>query len=224
MKELKAIIFDLDGVITDTAEQHFLAWKKLADDLGAPFDREFNEKLKGVGRMESLELILENGNLQNNYTIEEKMELATQKNEHYKQLIEEITPADILPGINELLHELKENRIKVGLASASKNALTVLDRLAVTEFFETIVDVTTLANGKPDPEIFLKAAELLNVSIENCVGIEDAEAGIQSIKSAGMFAVGVGTPELMAKADIIVQDTSFLTLDFIKKGFINGEN
>lgn len=220
MNELKAVIFDLDGVITDTAEQHYLAWKQLANDLGVPFDKEFNEKLKGVSRMESLQLILENGSLQNDFTDDEKIELAKKKNDHYVELIEEITPADILPGMKELLHELKENEIKVGLASASKNALSVLNRLEVTQFFDTIVDAATVINGKPDPEIFLKAARELNVEVKNCVGIEDAEAGVQSIKSAGMFAIGVGSPKAMAKADIIVQDTKVLTLDFIKERFI----
>lgn len=219
MKELKAVIFDLDGVITDTAEQHFLAWKQLASDIGALFDQDFNEKLKGVSRMDSLELILENGGLQNNFTLEEKIELATKKNELYKKLIEEITPNDVLPGMKELLQELKDNQIKIGLASASKNALTVLDRLEVTKFFDTIVDVNKVINGKPDPEIFLKAAEALDVKIESCVGIEDAEAGVQAIKSAGMFAVGVGSPEAMAKADIIVRDTRSLTLTSIRQGF-----
>lgn len=219
MRELKAIIFDLDGVITDTAEQHYLAWKLLANDLGVEFDRDFNEKLKGVSRMESLELILDNGLLQTKFTTQEKEQLATKKNDHYKTLIEEITPADMLPGMKELLQQLKDNGLKVGLASASKNAFTVLDRLEITSYFDTIVDAATVVNGKPDPEIFLKAAEALQVDVKNCVGIEDAEAGVQAIKSAGMFAVGVGSPEAMAKADVIVSDTKALTLEFIKEHF-----
>ncbi|WNF38483.1 beta-phosphoglucomutase [Bacillaceae bacterium IKA-2] len=219
MKELKAVIFDLDGVITDTAQQHYLAWKQLADELGIPFDKNFNEKLKGVSRMESLQLILENGNLQDSYTKEEKLVFAIKKNDHYKQLIEEITPTDILPGMKELLQQLRDHHIKIGLASASKNALTVLNRLKLTEFFDTIIDASMVVNGKPDPEIFLKAASALRVEVDQCVGIEDAEAGVQSIKSAGIFAVGVGSPEAMAKADIIVQDTKEITLDFIKERF-----
>ncbi|KXG45023.1 beta-phosphoglucomutase [Tepidibacillus decaturensis] len=214
---IEAVIFDLDGVITDTAEYHYLAWKQLAEELGLPFDRQFNEKLKGVGRMDSLELILQQGN--KSYTIEEKISLANRKNDHYKQLIQKITPNDLLPGILPLLKELKTNGVKIALASASKNAFTVIDKLQVGEYFDTIVDAGKIVKGKPDPEIFMVAAEQLKVPVQNCVGIEDAEAGIRAIKEANMFAVGVGNEDSMHQADLIVKDTNELTLERLRENF-----
>ncbi|WAA12511.1 beta-phosphoglucomutase [Fervidibacillus halotolerans] len=219
MKEIKAIIFDLDGVITDTAEYHYLAWKQLGEELGIPFDRTFNEQLKGVSRMESLERILAYGNKSNVYTMEEKEQFAEKKNEMYKQLIQKITPKDLLPGIENFMREIKENGIKIGLASASKNAFTVIERLGVGHYFDTIVDAATVKNSKPDPEVFLKAADQLNVPYENCVGVEDAQAGVEAIKRAGMFAVGVGNAEQLARADLVVSCTSDLKLDDIKRAF-----
>ncbi|WP_062353915.1 beta-phosphoglucomutase [Bacillus kwashiorkori] len=220
MKELHAVIFDLDGVITDTAEYHYLAWKALAEELGISFDREFNEQLKGISRMESLEKILIKGGKENEFTYEEKEKLATQKNEHYKTLIKRITPNDLLPGIEAFLQEIKAANIKIGLASASKNAFSVIESLQVGNYFDTIVDAATVKNSKPDPEVFLKAADQLNVAYENCVGVEDAEAGVEAIKRAGMFAVGVGTKEAMAKADYIVNSTGELTLAKVKEKFL----
>lgn len=214
---MKAVIFDLDGVITDTAEYHFLAWKSLADELDLPFDKEFNEKLKGVSRMESLELILSLGNAV--YSDEEKKALAEKKNDLYKEMIQKVTPADLLPGIEPLLKELQEAGIGIALASASKNAPFILDRLGVTHYFNHVVDVNLIKQGKPDPEIFLTGAAKLGVLPEDCVGIEDAEAGIESILSAGMYAVGVGTPAQMQKADLIVSSTAELSLSLLKEHF-----
>ena len=214
---MKAVIFDLDGVITDTAEYHYLAWKSLADELQLPFDKEYNEKLKGVSRMESLELILALGN--ETYTEEEKQALAEKKNDLYKEMITKITPEDLLPGIESLLTELQNAGIKTALASASKNAPFILDRLGVTHYFTHVVDVNTIKRGKPDPEIFLTGAAKLGVAPEDCIGVEDAEAGIESILSAGMYAVGVGTPAQMQKADLIVSSTAELTLSLLKENF-----
>lgn len=214
---MKAVIFDLDGVITDTAEYHYLAWKSLADELQLPFDKQYNEKLKGVSRMESLELILALGNI--SYTEEEKKSLAEKKNDLYKEMINQVTPKDLLPGIESLLVELKEAGIKTALASASKNAPFILDRLGVTHYFTHVVDVNLIKQGKPDPEIFLTGAAKLGVSPEDCIGIEDAEAGIESILSAGMYAVGVGTPAQMQKADLIVSSTAELSLTLLKENF-----
>lgn len=219
MKELKAVIFDLDGVITDTAEYHYLAWKQLGQELGIPFDREFNEQLKGVSRMESLEKILAYGNQSEAYTEEEKERLATKKNDLYKQLIQKITPEDLLPGIEHFLQEVKAANIKIGLASASKNAFAVIERLQVGHYFDTIVDAATVKNSKPDPEVFLKAADQLGVPYENCVGIEDAQAGVEAIKRAGMFAVGIGSEKQLAKADLIVESTSRLALADLVRAF-----
>jgi beta-phosphoglucomutase len=211
-KPLQAFIFDLDGVITDTAEYHYLAWKALGEELGIPFTREFNEELKGVSRMDSLEKILALGNRENNFSLEEKEALATKKNEHYVRLIANISPEDILPGIKGLINEIKENGYRLGLASVSKNAFTVMDSLGLRGEFDVVVDAATIAKGKPDPEIFLTAAKLLNVDPSACIGIEDAAAGVDSIKGAGMFAVGIGSEESLAKADIIYSSTEQLSL------------
>jgi beta-phosphoglucomutase len=216
---IRAVIFDLDGVITDTAEYHYLAWKQLAESIGIAIDRVFNEQLKGISRMESLERILQHGNKQHQFSAAEKERLADAKNKQYVELIKEITPGDILPGISQLLDELKENGIKIGLASASRNARAIIDRLELGGYFHYIIDAGTVTKGKPDPEIFLKVADALGVPYAHCVGIEDAEAGVEAIKSAGMFAVGVGRKEILAKADLIVQDTSQLRLKEIEHSF-----
>lgn len=214
---LKGIIFDLDGVITDTAEYHYLAWKKTAEAIGVPFDREFNEELKGVSRMDSLYKILDYGGIREQFSEVQVEELAYDKNTYYQELIKEITPNDLLPGIEAFLTECKEAGLKIGLASASKNGPVILDRLEVTSFFDTIVDPGTLIKGKPDPEIFVKAAEQLQLRVNECVGVEDAEAGIQAIKGANMFAVGVGTPERMKLADWQVGSTAEITLARLKE-------
>ncbi|WP_379138579.1 beta-phosphoglucomutase [Paenibacillus sp. sgz500958] len=202
---VKAFIFDLDGVIVDSAEYHYLAWGQLALELGIPFDRSYNERLKGVSRMQSLELILENSKDFRGYSEAEKLMLADRKNEHYKQLIEQITPADLLPGIARLLHDILEASLRIGLASASHNAPAIVKRLQIADCFDVIVDPGTLKKGKPDPEIFLTAAAQLGVPPKSCIGIEDAQAGIQAIKDAGMFAVGVGENVSMQGADMIIR-------------------
>lgn len=210
-KPLQAFIFDLDGVITESAEYHYLAWKALGEDLNIPFTREFNEELKGVSRMDSLEKILTLGGRQNDFTPEQKNSLAEKKNDHYCTLIQNITPADILPGIEPLLAEIRAQGLKLGLASVSKNAFTVMASLGLKDEFDVIVDAATISKGKPDPEIFLTAARLLGVEATACIGIEDAAAGVDSIKGAGMFAVGVGSPESLAKADLLYPNTSLLS-------------
>lgn len=212
---MKAFIFDLDGVITDSAEYHYLAWKALGEDLGIPFDRAFNETLKGVSRTESLERILRLGGRENDFSAEEKELLATKKNEHYVSLISKITTADILPGIEMFLKELKEAGYKIGMASASKNAQMVTSQLGLLELFDHIVDAATVIHSKPHPEVFLKAAEALRVDPKDCVGIEDAIAGITAIHEAGMFAVGIGDSNVLTEADIVFEDTAYLTLEKI---------
>jgi beta-phosphoglucomutase len=218
-KPIQAFIFDLDGVITDTAEYHYLAWRALGEELGIPFTREFNEELKGVSRMDSLDKILALGNREADFSWEEKEALASKKNVHYVRLIENISSNDILPGIKDLITEIKENGYRLGLASVSKNAFTVMDSLGLRSEFDIIVDAATIAKGKPDPEIFLTAAKLLNVDPSACIGIEDAAAGVDSIKDAGMFAVGVGSEESLAKADIIYSSTEQLSLSNIMKAY-----
>ncbi|MDQ0415769.1 beta-phosphoglucomutase [Mesobacillus stamsii] len=212
---LKAVIFDLDGVITDTAEWHFLAWSELAKSIGIHINKEFNEELKGISRMESLERILDMGGIAHTFTEKEKVELAQRKNKYYVQLLTQMTPENIFPGIRKFLEELKKNHIKIGLASASKNAPSILDALQITEFFQVVVDPEKIAKGKPAPDIFLSAAEKLLVNPRNCVGIEDSIAGLQSIRYAGMFSIGVGTLDIMkeAGANLVLESTAELTLE-----------
>lgn len=198
----KAVIFDLDGVITDTAHYHYLAWKRLAESEGIPFDEAFNEELKGVDRMGSLALILARGS--RSYTQQEKLALADAKNRHYQELIATMTPQDLLPGALEALEAVRAAGLKTGLASVSKNAFTVLDRLGIRERFDTVVDAARIANSKPHPEIFLTAAAQLGLAPQDCLGVEDAVAGVASIKDAGMVAVGVGKPEVLNRADYVI--------------------
>lgn len=198
----QAVIFDLDGVITDTAHYHYLAWKRLAESQGIPFDEAFNEELKGVDRMGSLALILARGS--RSYTQEEKLALADAKNRHYQELIATMTPHDLLPGALEALEAVRAAGLKTGLASVSKNAFTVLDRLGIRERFDTVVDAARIANSKPHPEIFLTAAAQLGLAPRDCLGVEDAVAGVASIKDAGMVAVGVGSPEVLRRADYVI--------------------
>jgi beta-phosphoglucomutase len=219
-RQLKAVIFDLDGVITDTAEYHYIAWTYLANSLGINFDKETNEKLKGISRMESLEKILKLAEKETVYNDAEKLKLATEKNQYYQNLIKNISEKDILPGIVELLKKIKANDIKIALASASKNAPIIIERLGVHSYFDAIVDVGKIKKGKPDPEIFLKGAELLKTPNKACIGIEDAQAGVEAIKAANMFAVGVGSKEVLQKADYIVGTTSELIFEEIVQRFM----
>lgn len=221
-KEIRAFLFDLDGVITDTAAYHFQAWKELADSIGITIDGTFNEQLKGLSRMDSLERILRHGGKQHAFSVQEKTELAAVKNSRYIERIQQLTPADILPGIKPLLNRLKAEGVKIGLASASKNARTILERLELQSYFDGIADAAVVMHGKPHPEIFWKAADILDVPYACCVGIEDAAAGVQAVKSAGMFAVGVGNRQIMHQADLVVEDTSQLDFQKIAHFFVTG--
>lgn len=214
-KQITGVIFDLDGVITDTARFHSQAWHALADKLGVTWDDSLQNGLKGLSRMDSLELIMTHGQVQDQYTSAEKEQLATEKNNQYLQLIEQITPADIYPGIQAFLDELKDGGYRVSLASASKNAPTILRHLGLTDYFEKIVDPATLSHGKPDPEIFLRAAEIINLKPEQCLAIEDATAGIAGINAANETSIGIGDPKILHDADMVFTDTRDLTLAHI---------
>ncbi|AKO93162.1 beta-phosphoglucomutase [Priestia filamentosa] len=190
---IDAVVFDLDGVITDTAHYHFLAWKQLADELGIKIDEEFNERLKGVSRLDSLELILQEGNRENDFTLLEKEEMAEQKNTNYCNYLKQLGPEHVLPGILELIANIKAEGVPIGLASVSKNATTVLNALKLQNTFDYCVDAAKIKKSKPDPEIFLTACKSLGANPQKSIGIEDAIAGIESIIASEMFAVGVGS-------------------------------
>jgi beta-phosphoglucomutase len=202
MSQIQAFVFDLDGVITDTAKFHFIAWQKLAQRLGFDIDHEFNERLKGVGRMDSLNLILQHGGV--TLTDEQKDKEAAQKNDEYVELIADMSAADLLPGAREALESVRGAGLKTALASASKNAPAILARLGISDLFDTVVDANLVVNGKPDPEIFLKAAAQLGVSPNACIGVEDAVAGVRSIKDAGMYAIGIGDAQVLTRADLVI--------------------
>ena len=216
---MKAVIFDLDGVITDTAEHHYLAWKHTAEQIGIEIDRSFNERLKGINREQSLDKILIHGGAAGKFQEAEKQEIMRRKNQYYQQLIQNLTPHDLLPGIAGLFAELKRENVSIALASSSRNAPAILQRLGVMDEFQGVVDPAALAHGKPDPEIFLTAAALLGVPPSECAAIEDAEAGIAAIKSAGMFAVGVGDETSLRGADLIVHNTNELTFELLNEGW-----
>jgi len=205
----KAFIFDLDGVITDTAEYHYRAWKVLADELGVPFDKTINEQLKGVSRMASLDIILKHGGKENTYNKLQKEALAIKKNELYKKLINEITPEDILPGIMKLLVDLRSDMIMIGMASASRNAFTVVDHLGIRDMFDYIADASLIHHSKPAPDVFLDVMNHFNLKPSDCIGVEDAAAGIEAIHAAGMVAIGIGGEEL-SEADILFASTEEL--------------
>lgn len=216
---MKAVVFDLDGVITDTATYHFQAWKDLARSIGIEIGENLNQQLKGISRMGSLERILKFGGRENDFSDQEKLSLTEEKNQTYRGLIATMTPADLLPGIKNFLEELKAAGIRIGLASSSKNGPLILKNLRLTETFDTIVDPAKLKKGKPDPEIFATAVRQLGFQPKECAGIEDAIAGIQSINGAGLFSVGIDVPE-SAHADWTIPSTEELTLDALNWNFI----
>lgn len=217
LDKIKGFIFDLDGVISNTSVLHSKAWKQIADKVGTPWNDKLAEDLKGVDRMDSLNLILDRGNLQGKYTEEDKLALAQEKNDNYLNLVDQMSPADILPGIKEFLDSLRDNGYLIALASASKNAPTVLEKLQLSEYFEKVVNPALLSKGKPDPEIYIKGAEILDLAPEQCIGIEDAEVGIAAINGAGETSIGIGSADILKDADIVFASTDELTLANIEK-------
>jgi beta-phosphoglucomutase len=211
----KAFIFDLDGVIVDTAKYHYLAWRELANQLGFDFTTEQNERLKGVSRVRSLEILLDIGkvHLEEN----QKTKYLKEKNEQYLQYIAKMDHSEILPGIDDLLHYLKLNKVPFSLGSASKNARLILETLDLIDLFDAIVDGNDVSTAKPDPEVFLIAAKKLGVPPEDCIVIEDAQAGIEAANKAGMTSIGIGDAAILHEADFILSNTSELTIDFIQE-------
>ena len=208
--DLKGCIFDLDGVIVDTAKYHFMAWRRLAGELGFEFTAEDNEALKGVSRMASLEILLRVGGIKKSE--KEKEELAARKNGWYVEYISGMTPAEILPGSVRLLKQLRKEGIRTAIGSASKNARTILDGIKITDMFDVIVDGNKIHSAKPDPEVFVRGAEELDIDPSCCIVFEDAQAGIEAAIAGGMKCVGVGNPKLLGKADMVIPDLRKITV------------
>lgn len=214
----EACIFDLDGVLVDTAKYHFLAWKRLADHLGIPFNENQNERLKGVSRMKSLDIILELGDRK--ASDDEKSDMASMKNEWFVEYILQMTPEEILPGVLDFFEVLDKNGIKKGMGSASKNAATVLKQIGLKDSFEAIVDGNLISKAKPDPEVFLTCAKLMDVSPSVSVVFEDAIAGVQAAHNGKMKCVGVGKQEILGEAEIVISTFNEISLEKLKSLYI----
>ncbi|WP_299523617.1 beta-phosphoglucomutase [uncultured Lutibacter sp.] len=214
MKKEIGFIFDLDGVIVDTAKYHYLAWRNLANSLGFDFTEEQNELLKGVSRVKSLEILLNLGKVE--LSEEEKQAYLLQKNTEYLGYVNKMTDEEILPGINELLNYLDAKGIKYALGSASKNAPLILKKVGLIERFAAIVDGNDVSKAKPDPEVFLIGAKKLHMKPENCIVVEDAIAGVEAANAAKMISIGIGDAELLSEATYILKDTKGFTVDFLK--------
>lgn len=211
MSEIKACIFDLDGVIVDTAKYHYLAWKRLAEELGFEFTEEQNERLKGVSRMDSLVILLEIGN--KNFTEEEKLKLADKKNNWYKEYISTMKEDEILPGVKEFIEIVRAKGIKTALGSVSKNSMTILNNLKLTKYFDSIIDGNKVKRAKPDPEVFLLGASEVNVDPKDCVVFEDAQAGIEAAIRAGMYSIGIGDAKILNKANFVIDSLKEMTIE-----------
>ncbi|GEL15334.1 beta-phosphoglucomutase [Pediococcus cellicola] len=217
---MQGVLFDLDGVITDTARFHFKAWSRLAKEkLNVTLPASFESDLKGISRIDSMNRILKFAGMKNEYTAEEVNELAQTKNELYLNEISKLTQADILPGIENLLDELAANHVKLSVASASKNAPFILEKLGLKQQFDAIANPAKVKHGKPAPDIFIEAANQIHLTPQQCVGIEDAKAGVEAIKAAGAVAVGVGDANELHEADSVVGNTSELTYSVLKQAF-----
>lgn len=211
--EFKGLLFDLDGVLADTAKYHFLAWQEIAGELGIEFTKEDNERLKGVSRERSFEIVLEVGN--KTMAKEEQKEYCERKNERYLSYIQKMEADEILPGVREFLEDARKKGYLISLGSASKNSALILDRLGITHYFDAIIDGTKVTKAKPDPEVFQKGAEALGLPCNSCVVFEDAKAGIEAAHRAGMKAIGVGAGENLREADAVIPGFLGLTVDLI---------
>ena len=210
---IECIIFDLDGVLTDTSRYHYLAWKRLADEKGIYFDEKINERLKGVGRRESFEIILERS--ERVFSEEEIKECLNIKNEYYYDLIKRISSENLYNGVEELLHQIKSKGLKIVLASASKNAQFIMERLGIGHFFDSIIDVNEVIQGKPAPDIFLLAAQKAGALPQNCLVIEDSIAGLTAARRANMNCYGIGGSDLIGLCDKVFKETKDINLNSI---------
>jgi len=214
LTEYLGAIFDLDGVLVDTAKYHFLAWKKLADQLDIPFTEEDNERLKGVSRIKSLDILLSLGN--KSYSEDERNKFMEQKNKEYVRYISQMDEREILPGVIELLNQLKDRKLKIALGSASKNSGLILKNTKLQDYFDVIVDGNDVSKAKPDPEVFLLGAKRIGIPASQCIVFEDAYAGIEAARKAGMLAIGVGNRKSLPHADVLVETLENLDLSVLK--------
>ena len=198
----QGLIFDLDGVLVDTAKYHYLAWKEIAEELDIPFTLQDNERLKGVSRVRSLEIILEIGRRQ--MEPEEQAYYCHKKNERYLEFIRQMPASEILPGVRDFIADARLRGYRIALGSASKNSRVILGRIGLEDAFDAIIDGTKVAKAKPDPEVFLKGAAALGLACAGCIVFEDAVAGIAAAHAAGMAAVGIGTRESLSEADYVI--------------------
>jgi beta-phosphoglucomutase len=210
----KAFIFDLDGVIVDTAKYHYLAWQKIASNLGIEFTPEHNELLKGVSRVRSLDIILELGKIEASQ--EDKNKWLIQKNEDYLSYLVDMNENEILPGVFHVLKFLKEKGQPIALGSASKNARPILEKTGILHYFDAIVDGNDVSNAKPDPEVFLIAAQLLNTKPENAIVFEDSVAGVQAANIGKMTSIGIGSAETLNEAAYIFKDFTHIDISFLE--------
>jgi beta-phosphoglucomutase len=210
---IKGVIFDLDGVIVSTDSCHYKAWKRMADEEGIYFDHEINQRLRGVSRMESLQIVLERAT--KSFSETEKTELAERKNNYYKEYITQLSSKDILPRVVETLCALKESGVKIAIGSSSRNTPAILRNIGLESFFDGVADGNDISRSKPDPEVFILAAKRLNLEPKECIVVEDAEAGIEAAIAAGMRVVGVGAAENSAKANWTGKDLGCFKLKFL---------
>jgi len=207
---IKAVIFDLDGVIVSTDDYHYRAWKVMADEEGIYFDKIINERLRGVSRMESLEIILEKADKE--YINEEKIQMAEKKNSLYRELLNELTPKDILPGVMKVLEDLKAKNIKIAIGSSSKNTPMILGKIGLKDYFDAVADGNDIRNSKPDPEVFLLAARKVGMEAKECLVVEDADAGVEAAIAGNMKVLAVGYASINPKADYKFKDLSLVDI------------
>ncbi len=206
---IRGVIFDLDGVLVTTDEFHYQAWKRMADEEGIYFDREINHRLRGVSRMDSLEIVLERATLR--YSDEEKLEMATRKNNYYCDLLHTLTPKALLPGALEMLRSLRKLGVKTAVGSSSKNTPLIMERTALADKIDAVADGNDITRSKPDPQVFLIAAERMGLPASECLVVEDAVAGIEAGRRAGMAVFGIGTPDILPGVENIAENLSQVT-------------
>lgn len=216
--KIKACLFDLDGVVVDTARYHYLAWKKIADDLGFEFSEHDNERLKGVSRMESLDILLEIGKIKAD--LQTREELAATKNSLYVSYIQKMTPEEILPGVIRFLDELHNSGMLIALGSASKNAMSILEKINIAHKFDAVIDGNKVSRAKPDPEVFLKGAFELGMDPQDCLVFEDAQAGIDAARNGGMHIIGIGQPGNLKNAEFVIPGFETFNMDQLRSWYL----